>query len=274
MNDEKVLSFQERAGKAGGGKGILIQDDMTGSLVSGNTQSVAYGIGRDAFNSGSNAQFGMSIEEDVQPPITAKGAAADTAADEKACFGFDPGATRDAGDLFTEEVSKTLANGSCPGHHNGVCLPDEPRAVDFQNFREQGVNGSLQATSCHNTASNNAVRQNYVVRRLMPIECERLQGFPDDWTDIGDWEDTQGRKHKTTDSARYKALGNSICLPGWKWILKRISAQYERDATMASLFDGIGGFPYLWEQINGKGTALWASEIDEFCIAVTKKRIG
>ena len=38
---------------------------------------------------------------------------------------------------------------------------------------------------------------------------------------------------------------------------------------MASLFDGIGGFPLIWEQINGLGSCLWASEIDEFAIAVT-----
>jgi DNA (cytosine-5)-methyltransferase 1 len=57
-------------------------------------------------------------------------------------------------------------------------------------------------------------------------------------------------------------------------VLKRLGACYERDATMASLFDGIGGFPYLWEQLNGKGSCLWASEVEEFCIAVTKKRIG
>ena len=47
----------------------------------------------------------------------------------------------------------------------------------------------------------------------------------------------------------------------------------EKDATMASLFDGIGGFPHLWEQINGKGSCLWASEIEDFPIAVTKVRI-
>lgn len=113
------------------------------------------------------------------------------------------------------------------------------------------------------------------VRRLTPMECERLQGFPDGWTDIGPWTDSKGKVHKeSSDSARYKALGNSIALPPWKWILKRISAQYERDATMASLFDGIGGFPFLWEQINGKGSCLWASEIEEFPIAVTRLRFG
>lgn len=107
--------------------------------------------------------------------------------------------------------------------------------------------------------------------RLTPLECERLQGYPDGWTDIGDWVDDKGRARKSSDAARYKALGNSIALPPWKWVLKRISAQFERDATMGSLFDGIGGFPLLWEQINGKGSYLWASEIEPFCVAVTKK---
>lgn len=113
-----------------------------------------------------------------------------------------------------------------------------------------------------------------VVRRLTPLEAERLQGYPDGYTDIGDWTDNNGKTHKTSDSARYRALGNSIALPPWKWVLKRIAAQYERDATLGSLFDGIGGFPLLWEQFNGKGSAVWASEVEPFCIAVTKKRIG
>ncbi len=116
-------------------------------------------------------------------------------------------------------------------------------------------------------------KPHYIVRRLTPLECERLQGFPDYYTDIGEYIDSKGKKKKTSDSARYKALGNSIALPPWKWVLKRISAQYERDATLASLFDGIGGFPLLWEQINGKGSCLWASEIEDFPMAVTTARI-
>jgi DNA (cytosine-5)-methyltransferase 1 len=114
----------------------------------------------------------------------------------------------------------------------------------------------------------------YIVRRLTPLECERLQGYPDGWTDIGEWVDSKGKKHKEADSPRYKALGNSIALPPWKWVLKRLCACYERDATMASLFDGIGGFPLIWEQLNGNGSCLWASEIEEFPMAVTKLRFG
>ena len=114
----------------------------------------------------------------------------------------------------------------------------------------------------------------YIVRRLTPLECERLQGFPDNYTDIGEYIDSKGKKKKTSDSARYKALGNSIALPQWKWIIKRLCSHYERDATLCSLFDGIGGFPLIWEQINGKGSCLWASEKEDFPIAVTKTRIG
>ena len=118
-----------------------------------------------------------------------------------------------------------------------------------------------------------------VVRRLTPTECERLQGFPDNYTDIGAWTDTKGKLHKeSSDSARYKALGNSIAVGYanngsgfWMVLMKRISAQYERNATLGSLFDGIGGFPLAWEYYNGKGSARWASEIEEFCIAVTKR---
>lgn len=114
-----------------------------------------------------------------------------------------------------------------------------------------------------------------IVRRLTPLECERLQGYPDRWTDIGSWVDSKGKKHpESSDAARYKALGNSIAIPPWKWVLKRLCAIYERDATMASLFDGIGGFPYIWEQLNGKGSCLWASEIEPFPIAVTKYHFG
>lgn len=51
------------------------------------------------------------------------------------------------------------------------------------------------------------------VRRLTPLECERLQGFPDGWTDIP-WK---GKKH-TPDSPRYKALGNSMAVPVMRWI--------------------------------------------------------
>ena len=150
--------------------------------------------------------------------------------------------------------------------------------TDFETWNESGVANTLNLFDQGDVRATNIVVQSckprYIVRRLTPLECERLQGYPDGWTDIGEWTDSNGKKRQTSDAARYKALGNSIALPPWKWVLKRLCACYERDATMASLFDGIGGFPYLWEQLNGKGTCLWASEIEEFPMAVTKVRIG
>lgn len=155
------------------------------------------------------------------------------------------------------------------------------------------------------TADRHMVCADYIVRRLTPMECERLQGFPDDWTklpiieemseedflffDAVRWEYARVvcKSYKTPspegmvkwwnkmasgDSPRYRSLGNSICLPGWKWICKRICAQYERDATLGSLFDGIGGFGLIWERLNGRGMCLWASEVEPFQIAVTRTR--
>lgn len=111
----------------------------------------------------------------------------------------------------------------------------------------------------------------WIVRRLTPLEDERLQGFHDGWTDIGDWIDENGKKHKTSDAARYKALGNSIALPQWYWICQKMKPYIGENPTLGSLFDGIGGFPLVFESTYGDGTAIWGSEIEPFCIAVTRK---
>lgn len=148
-------------------------------------------------------------------------------------------------------------------------------AVDCRNGTENtGVNGTLQAKSNGGQSLNlnNTLRCGYCVRRMTPLECERLQGFPDGWTDLGEWMDSKGKCHKeSTDSERYKALGNSIALPPWLYVLQRLTVCCGTERTMASLFDGIGGFPLLWESLNGSGSCVWASEIEEFPMAVTKR---
>lgn len=175
------------------------------------------------------------------------------------------------GDYRAGEVASSCKQRDFKDSTDLVC------AVDCRNFREGGeTNGTLQAKSNGGISYNlqNTVRTGMIVRRLTPMECERLQGFPDGWTDIGEWRDSKGKLRKPSDSPRYKALGNSIALPFWDFLAKRISAQYLRPVTMGSLFDGIGGFPLVFERHNGKGTARWASEIEEFPIAVTKKWFG
>lgn len=155
-----------------------------------------------------------------------------------------------------------------------------------------------------------------IVRRLSPLECERLQGYPDGWTLIGEPREVEvkdkassyrlvvtddgdleieeikspfktthkeikyyyigadGKEHECNDSARYKALGNSIALPQWKWIVERMQPYLREGATLGSLFDGVSGFPLSWERTYGKGTARWSSEIEEFPIAVASVRMG
>ena len=113
------------------------------------------------------------------------------------------------------------------------------------------------------------VSENAIVRRLTPVECERLQGMPDDWSRYG--IDENGNVYELSDSARYKLQGNGIATPFWRWLLERISAEYkEHTPTLASLFDGQGSFPMLWEDINGKDTALWSSEIEKHAVAVAR----
>ena len=174
--------------------------------------------------------------------------------------------------LTYQTVTGTLSPGAHAGSYNGqdayndmlVCgaTPDVAHAL------------RAKAACAYREDAETYPVQNMVVRRLTPMECERLQGYPDGWTAIGEWMDSKGKRHKDADSPRYKALGNSIALPFWDFLAKRISAQYLRPVTMGSLFDGIGGFPLVFERHNGKGTARWASEIEEFPIAVTKLRFG
>ena len=116
-----------------------------------------------------------------------------------------------------------------------------------------------------------------VVRRLTPLECERLQNYPDGWTDIGDWTDSKGKVRKgDCDTPRYRALGNSIALPFWDWMAERMVNVLKEDGvehpTMGSLFSGIGGFELVFQ--NHGTTPVWASEIEDFCVAVTKKRFS
>ena len=148
---------------------------------------------------------------------------------------------------------------------------------DTQARRVYGEGGTFPALPSRESAGGNqqavlaGQRTRWIVRRLTPTECERLQGYPDGWTDIGEWTDTKGKKHKPADSPRYKALGNSIALPQWFWIAQKMKPYMGDGAKLGSLFDGIGGFPLVWETTYGVGTAAWASEIEEFPIAVTKK---
>ena len=93
-------------------------------------------------------------------------------------------------------------------------------------FDMRGREGGSQFEGPHETAniraasggsSRSYVAQSRRVRRLMPVECERLQGFPDGYTDV-----PYGRRNRTPDGPRYKALGNSFAVSVVRWIGRRI----------------------------------------------------
>jgi DNA (cytosine-5)-methyltransferase 1 len=117
--------------------------------------------------------------------------------------------------------------------------------------------------------SSNKEERTSSVRRLTPTECLRLQGFPSDWLDLGDWTDESGKVHKETDTPKYKAIGNSICLPFWQFLARRICAEYERDITMGGLFSGIGGFELVFQRSGA--IPLFTCEIEPYCNAVLER---
>ena len=281
------------------GKGALIQTEKSGTLSCVQDQYLfqpVVALDRASYNQGKNAQFDIGIDEKgTAQSLVAKGPGAVCySCDEKMGNGVAVMTMQAIGEYKQSEVCSSLKQRDYKDATDLVC------AVDCRNGTEDEMNGALQSMASNNINSNNVVRTRYTVRRLTPLECERLQGYPDNWTLIGEptervvqefdedtgekegehieqdfyYTNSQGKRVKASDAVRYKALGNSIALPPWKWVMKRLCACYERDATLASLFDGIGGFPYIWEQINGKGSCLWASEIEDFPIAVTKVRIG
>lgn len=158
---------------------------------------------------------------------------------------------------------------------------------------------STQSARQYKSATDLVVekKRRYIIRRLTPTECARLQGFPDWWGhlapyDLADaefWEDVRkthaeinGKKYKPTknlkkwyeglhtDSAEYKMWGNGIALPCAEFVLHGIAEQGAK--TLGSLFDGSGGFP-LAGLLNGV-KPIWASEVEPYCIAVTKSRFG
>jgi DNA (cytosine-5)-methyltransferase 1 len=125
---------------------------------------------------------------------------------------FKPGQSEAAGGVFvSEEFAPTLQS-----QNNGsTAVP----AVAFKESQSGCRLGTVRATLDANKGSRRmeGVMEAMAVRRLTPCECERLQGFPDDYTLV------EYRKKPAADGPRYKALGNSMAVPVMAWIGNRIA---------------------------------------------------
>jgi len=113
------------------------------------------------------------------------------------------------------DVSKALSNPAM--HQGGAAIVQPVHCVDMG--ANKGLNGGgilKELSQPLGTNESHAIQQSMAVRRLTPIECERLQGFGDNYTDI------QAKGKPTPDGPRYKALGNSMAVPVMAWIGQRI----------------------------------------------------
>jgi DNA (cytosine-5)-methyltransferase 1 len=98
-------------------------------------------------------------------------------------------------------------------------------AVDCRNLCEtEELSGTLQSKpQGYSLNYQNPVRSGYIVRRLLPVECERLQGYPDGWTEFG----CDGKE--ISDTRRYQMLGNSVAVPCVAYIMLGIAEQFKKD---------------------------------------------
>jgi DNA (cytosine-5)-methyltransferase 1 len=126
-------------------------------------------------------------------------------------FGWQNSASQ--GDSVSEHITPSLAKSKTPA----VAFTCSEQANGFA--WERPIYPTLNAQIPNDTSNiQMGVRQGSAVRRLTPRECERLQGFPDDYTLIP-W-----REKEAPDGPRYKALGNSMAVPVMRWIGERIEA--------------------------------------------------
>lgn len=306
-----AYTLKIRSGCAGGCKGALVQTEKTGTLSTlqdqtlfqpvpilndqgGGVMGVSYNVtgtlraaehGHQPIVFESNAQPVVLESNQIHATVTQTGICPTLPASMGLGGGYVPMVTErkifDARGNGDGQIVPTIT-----GDHENRITDYTAIAIERKTFNEQSFSHYKESDKCSTLKSKagnigngsecliaeKAIR--WVVRRLTPVECERLQGYPDDYTNIGDWTDSKGKKHKYADSPRYKALGNSIALPQWFWLVQKMRPYLKEKPTLGSLFDGLGGFPLVWQRAYGEGTARWASEIEEFPMAVTKRRFG
>ena len=196
----------------GNGLGIGQPGDPMNTLTKGDRHAVAHPI---TFSSVlSNQPINSKLE--VSQTLEAKNPMA-------IAYNIAPGKGELKDDIHVTDayIAKTIdASGSNPSMHQGGAAIVQPIPFDTTQITSKAnYSKPKEGDPCHPLAAGDhppAIAQTMAVRRLTPVECERLQGFPDGYTDI------KLKNKPTPDGPRYKALGNSMAVPVMAWIGKRI----------------------------------------------------
>ena len=174
----------------GGNNTSLVEQEADAICIAGNT------VDRQPQNGGN----GLGCQDELAYTLTAT---------DRHCI-----YARQRVDEFKD--GEVVSTQSARQHKDATDLVVDVTGLDCRNAAENGdLCGTLQkGTSGSSLNSIHPIRNGLLIRRLTPLECERLQGFPDGWTDIPG----------ASDSARYKALGNSVAIPCVEFIMSRIAA--------------------------------------------------
>ena len=174
----------------GGNNTPLVEQEADAICIAGNI------VDRQPQNGGN----GLGCQDDLAYTLTAT---------DRHCI-----YARQRVDVFKD--GEVVSTQSARQHKDATDLVVDVAGLDCRNAAENGdLCGTLQkGTSGSSLNSIHPIRNGLLIRRLTPLECERLQGYPDGWTDIPN----------ASDSARYKALGNSVAIPCVEFIMSRIAA--------------------------------------------------
>ena len=225
------------------------ESDAMYTLNATEQHGVAYGIDRAAFNQGQNAQFGFTVTEEVEPTMVAKGPGA-------VCL---PRFSSSKASFFTDAADDQAFTLVATDYKDPPIVTDRPPAGFYPQMKAESMcmteEKSVALVNGTNPGyQNGVVDSEYIVRRLTPTECARLQGFPDWWCDglaieeptqedIEHWKEVFETHRKVTgtsgkaksdaqvkkwlqdphsDSAEYKMWGNGVALPNVAFVLSGI----------------------------------------------------
>jgi len=197
---QQPIAFKVRGGCEGGGKGYLGQEEQAFTISATQDQQIAQPISIDW----RTAQVDHGITQTLKT---------DLAKMSGPCIAVD------TYNYTTNYHTTQTIRSQSDTEHIGAVL--QPIAVDVYN---QSIDGQTSATITEAVGGTNTsgpkVMHSMAIRRLTPKECERLQGFPDDWTKI---PYRNKDADQCPDGPRYKACGNSMAVPVMRWIGERIN---------------------------------------------------